>query len=257
MARQMRLTPDHVALVPPHDGAPVVLPEGREFATEDDHLAATAAILEGRPEDGDVWVFAYGSLIWNPDFDFIEERLALAPGWHRSFCLGWIRLYRGCPERPGIMLALDAGGSCRGVALRLPPGQVEDNLLKIIRREQPLRGSYIPARWVSVRTAQGRLRAIAFAIDRQSDAYLRGLTQDEVVHALATAAGNRGSMAEYLYSTVRHLEDRGIRDSYLWRLQELVARRIEDLSPDAGWPEALPGAAVPRRPDFAADLDLA
>lgn len=233
--RRMRLTPDHIARVPPHDGSPPVLPAGREFATEEDHLAATAAILRERPGDGDVWIFAYGSLIWNPDFDVAEERIALAHGWHRSFCLGWIRLYRGSPERPGVMLALDAGGSCRGVALRLPSDRVEESLLKIIRREQPLRGSYIPARWIWAHTPQGRLRAIAFPIDRQSEAYLRGLTEDEVVGALATAAGTRGSMAEYLHSTVLHLEARGIRDAYLWRLQDLVARRIEELAPDADW----------------------
>lgn len=183
------------------------------------------------PPPGDFWIFAYGSLIWNPGFDFVEERLGTVSGWHRSFCLGWIRLYRGCAERPGVMLALDAGGSCRGAAFRLPPDAVEKNLLNIIRREHPIKGSYIPARWVTVRGQGDPLRAIAFPIDRKSDGYLSDLTEAEVVESLATAAGERGSMAEYLHSTVSHLQDRGIHDRYLWHLQELVAARIEAALP--------------------------
>ena len=83
------------------------------------------------------------------------------------------------------------------------------------------------------------MRAIAFPVSRKSPAYLPGLSEDTVVGALATAAGERGSMAEYLYSTVRHLEDRGIHDRYLWRLQELVASRIETVPPAP--PAAGPG----------------
>ncbi len=229
--RRMCLTPDLVARVPRFDGPPGVPPAGRVFATDDDHRITMAEILKDRPADGSVWIFAYGSLIWNPGFDFVEERLGTISGWHRSFCLGWIRLYRGCAERPGIMLALDVGGSCRGVAYRLPPDAVEQNLMNIIRREHPVKGSYIPARWLTLRGADGPLRAIAFPIDRRSDGYLGDLTEAQVIEALATAAGERGSMAEYLHSTVRHLEERGIHDRYLWRLQELVAARIESACP--------------------------
>ncbi len=221
--RQMRLTPELVACVPAFVGAPQQAPEGREFATEADHQATVAQILLKRPTGGDLWVFAYGSLIWNPGFDYVEDRISLLKGWHRSFCLGWIRLYRGCADRPGVMLALDAGGSCRGVAFRLPPDAVKENLLKIIRREHPFKGSYIPARWVTLHSAAGPLRAIAFPIDRKSDGYLPGLSEAQLAAALASAAGEKGSMAEYLHSTVSHLEQRGIHDRYLWRLQELVA----------------------------------
>jgi glutathione-specific gamma-glutamylcyclotransferase len=225
--RQMYLTPEVVALVPPHTGETGLL-AGRSDRNTDEDLAVVAQrLVEGTPASGEVWVFAYGSLIWNPDFDLVEERLATVRGWHRSFCLGWVRIYRGTPERPGIMLALDRGGSCRGVVFRLPPEAVMDNLMRLLRREMPLkRKSPPPARWVTAATDQGPVRAIAFPISRQSDAYLPGLTEDVIVEALATAAGERGSMAEYLHSTVSHLEDRGIHDQYLWRLQELVARRI-------------------------------
>ena len=231
-ARQMRLTAELVARVPPHSGDGGRLAGRSDRPGDADIAAVAAALLAGRPGSADVsvadvWVFAYGSLIWNPDFDFVEERLGTVAGWHRSFCLGWVRIYRGTPERPGIMLAMDRGGSCRGVVFRLPPDAVDENLTKLLRREMPIKRPHYPVRWVTVRTEAGPLSAIAFPISRQSDAYLPDLATETVVEALATAAGERGSMAEYLYSTITHLEARGIHDRYLWRLQELVARRIE------------------------------
>ena len=119
-------------------------------------------------------------------------------GWHRSFCLGWVRLYRGTPERPGIMLALDRGGSCKGVLFRLPPDRMAANLHKILRREMPLKPVSKPSvRWMTADTATGPVRAIGFPISRTSHSYLPGLTTETVVQAVATAAGERGSMAEY------------------------------------------------------------
>ncbi len=233
--RQMRLTPELVALVPPHTGETGRLAGRTDRPTDADLDDVAAKLLADAPANGEVWIFAYGSLIWNPDFDFVDERLGTVPGWHRSFCLGWVRIYRGTPERPGIMLAMDRGGSCRGVVFRLPADAIRENLTKLLRREMPVKRAQYPARWVSVHTEGGRLRAIAFPISRQSDAYLAGLSQETVVETLATAAGERGSMAEYLYATVQHLEGRGIHDRYLWRLQELVAKRLEN-SPPAGWP---------------------
>ena len=227
ITRDLRLTPELVARVPPHSGDTGRL-AGRLDLTTDADIAQTAAtLLANRPDSGEVWIFAYGSLIWAPEFDYVEERLATVRGWHRSFCLGWVRLYRGTPERPGIMLALDRGGSCKGVLFRLPPSAVEANLHKILRREMPIKRATPPAcRWMPTQTANGPLRAIGFPIRRRSDLYPPGLTTETVVHALATAAGERGSMAEYLHSTITHLANRGIHDGYLWRLQSLVADRI-------------------------------
>ncbi len=228
--RTMSLTPDHVARVPPHTGETGLLSTRTDRPTDEEYAAVVDALLAGRPPSGEVWIFAYGSLIWNPEFAFAEERLGTLHGWHRSFCLGWVRIYRGTPERPGLMLALDRGGACRGVVFRLPPDAVEDNLTILMRREMPIRRPTPPARWVTVRTDPGLVRAIAFPISRKSQAYLPGLSEETVVEALATAAGERGSMADYLYSTVRHLEDRGIHDRYLWHLQKKVAERIEVLA---------------------------
>lgn len=226
--RQMRLTQELVALVPPHSGETGGLAGRSDLLMDAEYEQIAAALLADRPPSGDVWIFAYGSLIWNPEFDHVEERLGTVFGWRRSFCLGWVRIYRGTPERPGIMLAMDRGGSCRGVVFRLPPDAMTQNLTKLLRREVPIRRAQYPVRWVPVQTDGGPLRAIAFPISRQSDAYLPDLTTETVVEALATAAGERGSMAEYLHSTITHLEQRGIHDRYLWNLQELVADRIEN-----------------------------
>ena len=230
----MRLTPELVRRVPPFDGQSGRL-EGRSDLTPDAEIEAIAdRLLQDHPEDADVWVFAYGSLIWNPEFEVVEERLATVSGWRRSFCLGWVRLYRGTPERPGVMLALDRGGSCRGVVLRLPAARMRENLHNVLKREMPIQRAEgpLPVRWMTARTDAGPVRAIGFPISRQSDAYLPDLSTEEVVNALATAAGERGSMAEYLYNTVCHLRERGIHDSYLWRIQALVAERIAH-----EWPE--------------------
>jgi glutathione-specific gamma-glutamylcyclotransferase len=225
--KEMRLTERLVARVPPHSGEGGRLSGRSDVPTEAEYAAAVAALLAGAPASRDIWVFAYGSLIWNPGFEHVEERLATIHGWRRSFCIGWVRLYRGTPERPGIMLGLDRGGSCRGVTFRLPPEAMEENLGIVFRREHPVRWVKPHMHWVTARTKAGPLRALAVLNNRSDPAYLPDLTEDVVVEALATAAGERGSMAEYLRSTIQHLEERGIHDRYLWRMQERVAARLE------------------------------
>lgn len=225
--RQMRLTEQLVARVPPHSGESGRLAGRNDLPSDAEYAAAVAALLMGAPPSGEVWIFAFGSLIWNPGFNYAEERLGAIHGWRRSFCIGWVRLYRGTPERPGIMLGLDRGGSCRGVVFRLPSEAVTENLDIVFRREHPVRWETPHMHWVTVRTADGPVRALAVRTSRSSPSYLPDLAEDVVVEALATAAGERGSMAEYLRSTIEHLEARGIHDRYLWRIQERVADRLE------------------------------
>lgn len=224
--RQLRLTPELVARVARDVDNPGPVP-GRIYATDADYEATARALLSAQPVSGEVWVFAYGSLIWKPACDIVEQRIATARGWHRSFCLGWDRRFRGTKERPGLMLALDRGGTCKGVVQLLPPDAVEANLGKLLRREMLTRPSPFPPRWVSAETISGSLRAITFAIDRKSEAYIGGLSAEEVADVLATAVGHWGSMADYLHNTVKHLEGLAIEDRLLWRLQEMVAERIE------------------------------
>lgn len=225
--KQMRLTAAHVALVqrPLPDPGPQRL-EGFRPATDEDYEATVGHMLATAPA-GPFWLFGYGSLIWNPETEYVERRVALARGWHRRFCLGWDHRFRGNPEQPGLMLALDRGGQCRGVAYRLPAETLEENLHRLIRREMSMVPSAFPPRWIEARTPQGPVRALTFAMNRNSGRYIAGIPQEALADILATACGFRGSMAEYLHATVSHLEALGIRDRNLWTLQELVAERIE------------------------------
>jgi cation transport protein ChaC len=227
--RRLRLTAELAAIVgkncgPVEPGQP---PEGRRPATDDDHRQAIASLLAGAPPGGEVWVFAYGSLIWNPEYRVAERRPAMLRGYHPNFCLGWDRWFRGSTSCPGLMLALDRGGQCSGIAHRLDRAHLEADLLRLMRREMRLMPHSFPPRWVTISTPQERLPAFAFVVDRKSAGYVGGLSEDTIADTLATAVGKLGSMAEYLHDTVTHLEAAGLHDRHLWRLQEAVAERIE------------------------------
>jgi cation transport protein ChaC len=229
--RQMRLTERHVALMKRDiPDVPGPMP-GYQQTTDEDYRRVMAELLAGTTEGAAVWVFAYGSLIWKPACDVVEMRVGILRGWHRSFCLGWNTRFRGSDEAPGLMLALDHGGSCKGALYRLPSDAVETNLRRLLEREMSQKPSAFPPRWVTAESEEGPLRAITFCIDRRSPRYVRGLTDEQVADALARATGSRGSMAEYLHATVLHLEQLGIHDHHLWRLQELVADRIDAAYP--------------------------
>lgn len=227
--RQMRLTQRHVDYLQPEcvsDQMPPP-PAGMRAATPEDHQATIADLLGPQRHGDELWVFAYGSLIWKPACDFVEMRTALVHGWHRAFCLGWNTRFRGSDENPGLMLALDRGGACNGVLYRLPPDRIDDSMTRLLEREMGWLPSAFPPRWVNARTGERTIRALTFCIDRHSGRYVTGLPPERIAAVLATAVGNRGSMAEYLYATVRHLEDAGIHDPHLWHLQALVAAQIE------------------------------
>ncbi len=223
----MRLTAAHVAKLArtiPDPGYQVF--PGMRPATAEDYDRVVAEIMAGAP-DGGFWVFAYGSLIWNPEFDFTERRKAVARGWHRRFCLGWDYRFRGNREQPGLMLAIDRGGQCNGVVFRLPDEAVKHNMDRLIRREMSMVPSAFPPRWIRVASPEGPLTALTFAMNRKSGRYVGDLEDAATADMLATACGFRGSMAEYLHATVSHLEELGIRDRHLWRLQQMVAERLE------------------------------
>jgi glutathione-specific gamma-glutamylcyclotransferase len=178
------------------------------------------SILARRPP-GDAWLFGYGSLIWNPTIRFVEQRTARIDGWHRSFCLS-TPAGRGSVENPGLVLGLDAGGECTGVAFRIEENKLEAELVLLWRREM-LSGAYIPT-WVELFDADGRTfgHAIAFAIDTRGCDYAGGLTRPEVVHRLATASGALGSAADYLFRTCDGLRANDICDPQLEALASAV-----------------------------------
>jgi cation transport protein ChaC len=169
----------------------------------------------------DLWVFGYGSLIWNPLFEFTEHRLATISGFHRCFCLR-SRLGRGSVEMPGLMLGLDFGGACKGIAFRIAANAVRHEL-KLIWRREMVSGSYTP-RWLSARTGNDRVKAIAFVVNHTHPHYAGKLPQETIIRTLATAHGKFGSGADYLYQTVDCLAKHGVRDSYLSHLREHVMK---------------------------------
>ncbi len=184
-----------------------------KLLTEAERTASLRATLAVRPP-GDAWLFGYGSLIWNPTIHSVEQRTARIEGWHRAFCLS-IRAGRGTTDKPGLVLGLDAGGSCTGVAFRIAEDVLEGELMLMWRREM-LTGSYVP-RWLNVLDAQGVRfgSAIAFTIDESRPQYAGNLAQEEVVKRLATASGTLGSAADYLFRTRDGLRTRGIPDPEL------------------------------------------
>lgn len=190
--------------------------------TKEERDASRAAVLASKPA-GAVWVFAYGSLIWNPAFNYAEKKRGLLYGYHRSFCL-WTPVGRGTPENPGLVLALKRGGSCNGLLYRLhddPDRQIEE--LDIIWAREMVTGSYLPS-WFRVETETGPITAISFAINPDCDRFAAELCQKEAAQAIATAQGRLGPCHEYLENTVQALNDMDIIDSRLNGLRDEVAR---------------------------------
>jgi glutathione-specific gamma-glutamylcyclotransferase len=224
VARRMALTPDLVARAHRvlHDPGPGL---GIVYHTDEDYDAVVREMLASHEGGEALWLFAYGSLIWKPEVEYVEERRGTVRGWHRSFCMRMTR-WRGTKEQPGLMMALDRGGQCTGVVYRLAGDSMEAELGKLFRREMKAKPANNPPRWLTVKTDQGPLRAIAFVMNRKGGAYAGRLPPEQVAGVIAKACGHLGSCAEYLYNTVSHLEERGIHDSNLWRLQRLVAERI-------------------------------
>lgn len=221
MSKQVfpRLTPDLVARLPAcvPDPGPIVRPGAVPFCAQTEAGRVLERVGEGAP----LWVFAYGSILWKRRFAVAEERAARVRGWHRKFCLGPDTRYRGNPAAPGVMLSLDRGGQCAGKVLRMAEAGRAAALIHLLENEPP-----IPPAWVTAQTPQGPVRAIAFVVDRGFAGYCGALCEAEVADRLARAVGMWGTMAEYLMNTVRHLEEMGIRDRYLSRMERMVAERL-------------------------------
>lgn len=223
--RQLSLTPDLVARV--HRILQDPGPEpGLVYHVDEDYDRIVGSMLASHVPGQDAWLFAYGSLIWKPEVDHVEACQGVARGWHRSFCFRITR-WRATRDRPGLMMALDRGGQCRGMLYRLPGATLEAQLGKLFRREFTAKPPNSMPRWIKVETVREPVRAVAFVMNRESPAYVGRLALDEVADVLARACGHWGSGAEYLRNTVAHLEEQGIHDRNLWRLQRLVADRIE------------------------------
>lgn len=172
-----------------------------------------------------MWVFGYGSLIWNPEFPVAEARIARVHGWRRSFCMRSIH-HRGTEDAPGLVLALDAaaGHHCDGVAFRVASG-AETETLTLLRERELISSAYLEAQ-VQAEWAEGSgCTALVYVIDRDHWQYCGGLDLEEQAQIIARASGGRGHNRDYLWSTAAHLAELGISDPEL----EWLASRVSSL----------------------------
>jgi cation transport protein ChaC len=167
----------------------------------------------------DLWVFGYGSLIWRPGFPFVESARASVHGYHRSLCI-FSHVHRGTPERPGLVLGLDHGGSCEGVAFRVAADARAQTIAYL--RERELVTSVYLEKTVALRFADGGgVNALAYVVDRDHAQYAGRLPPDEMTRLVAESVGLNGDNPTYVRNTYEHLQRLGIHDP---ELAEVVTR---------------------------------
>ncbi|MBA4095174.1 MAG: gamma-glutamylcyclotransferase [Rhodospirillum sp.] len=226
MKGPMALTAELVARCERHEPDPGPDPRVRYF-TPAEYEAVADRLIEQAPL-GPLWVFAYGSLIWKPAIATADHRRAVAHGWHRSFCLKLTR-WRGSAAQPGLMMGLKRRGRCNGVVHRIPDDDRRSLLVQLLRREIGNDKHLTGVRWINVDTDQGRTRALTFWAEPVGLENWVSLPLPEVAQILARACGHGGSGAAYLFHTVSKLDELGIRDRNLWRLQQMVADEIRGM----------------------------
>lgn len=192
-------------------------PVAQRRLTDDELRASLAATLGDWNGRTPLWVFGYGSLIWKPEFDFDQRVPARVFGFHRKLCLRSIK-YRGTFEFPGVVAGLDRGGSCAGIAYRLP-AEVVHRQLPVLWEREMFMGSYA-ARWLATRRLDGGgdVRALGFVVVPAGPNYCGHLTEAELIRVLTTARGVYGTSLDYLQRTVAALHADGLRDPHLERL---------------------------------------
>jgi cation transport protein ChaC len=180
---------------------------------------------------GDFWVFGYGSLMWRPGFDYLESKRARLPGYRRSLCVRSF-VHRGTPERPGLVLGLDRGGSCVGLAFRVA-GEKREAVVAYLRARELVTNVYVE-RELPVRLADGALvPALCYTVDRSHPQYLPSIDPGEAARIVNGATGQSGPNTDYVASAVGHLAELGLRDPWLERVADFLA---------AGPPGGAPGA---------------
>lgn len=172
--------------------------------------------------DNDLWVFAYGSLMWRPGFDFAEQVPARLIGEHRALCV-YSFDHRGTPERPGLVFGLDRGGACRGVAFRIAASRRETTIAYLREREQTTHVYREVTRSVWLEDdARRRVSALAYVVDRGHVQYAGRLTLAEQARYVRQGHGRSGPNRDYVLSTVKSIESQGFRDPKLHQLAELL-----------------------------------
>ncbi|WP_422000712.1 gamma-glutamylcyclotransferase [Reyranella sp.] len=196
------------------------------FLSAEQRAASLEHAMTRYPAGEEAWVFAYGSLMWNPAIEYAEAQPCRIDGWRRSFCF-WTPMGRGTPELPGLMLALESGGACEGIAYRLAPDQVRSELELLWNREM-LAGVY-QAQWVPTVLRDGRtVTSVTFVVDPAHCQYCGDLPMERAAHHIAFAEGRRGACRDYLASTAAHARALDIHDPYIEELVERVAALRQD-----------------------------
>jgi cation transport protein ChaC len=170
--------------------------------------------------DEDLWVFGYGSLIWRPGFEFVERISGRLIGAHRALCV-FSHVHRGTPERPGLVLGLDQGGACRGVAYRVA-AHLREETVRYLRAREQVTAVYretTRAVWLEG-TPTRRVSALCFVVDRSHPQYAGRLSLEEQLHLVRQGHGQSGANRDYVLSTVKALEALGCRDRDLHLLAE-------------------------------------
>lgn len=197
---------------------------GPRCLSDEELDASIRCTLAGHAPGEDIWVFGYGSLIWNPLFHYLERRTATLRGYHRRFCL-WSMMGRGTPENPGLVLGLDRGGSCRGVAYRVD-AEHRDTVIAYLRERELVTGVYTEA-WRAVRLdhrGRPRVTALTYLVNRDHVQYAGSLDRARILELVRSGRGRSGANAEYVVNTAVHLRDLGFRDAVL----DWVAERLGD-----------------------------
>jgi len=178
----------------------------------------------------ELWLFGYGSLIWNPEFEYDEKHIATVRGFARSFCM-WSIHHRGSEENPGLVLALDQDENtdCEGVAFRVPSHLADETMARVREREL-ISSAYLEVK-TPVQLTDGRMvEAITYIINRDHVQYCKHLSLEEQAQIIARSVGGRGHNSEYLYNTAAHMVDLGINDTDMMWLVSRVKTLMEDVA---------------------------
>lgn len=187
--------------------------------SDEEMASAQTSFLDQRPEQQSLWVFGYGSLMWNPAIHFAERRAGVLHGWSRHLNL-WMIGARGTRVHPALTLGLEPGGYTEGVALRLPPG-AETFELSLVWQREAFTDAYLP-RWVKVETDAGIVEAVTFISNPNHPNYAGQLSEREVAEVVASASGALGTCADYVEQTLASIEALGLHDEHLNRVWRLV-----------------------------------
>ena len=193
-------------------------PGEHRIMSDDVRDQMVADTLSRAPSKSEFWVFAYGSLIWNPAIEYEEKIKCILPGYHRSFCF-WTVLGRGCEDQPGLMMGLEPGGECNGIAYRLNNENLHTEVDILFRREMIsyiYKPTWTTAHCVPNGNGNGNgnktIDVLTFVVDEQNERFCDDIDEQTLIHAIATAAGPLGRNCDYLYQLMEHLEEIGFTD---------------------------------------------